>query len=210
MPYQLSPTKGQSISVVCDVAKLNLPGYSSGTLIFKIHLNIQTESLLAAVKGYKDSDKKEKEEEIEMKKVIILTCALLIMSLCLMACSKTTEHPKEITYEATYEDFMEGESIKWIANAGIGDTIVVTLGSNPTTGFEWSGAAQISNLEILKQVDHKFAPAEQTGALGTSGKDVWTFKTLKVGTTEISMDYSRPWEGGEKEEWTFVATITVE
>ena len=145
-----------------------------------------------------------------MKKVIILICALLIMALGLMACYQTTELPKEITYEATYEDFMEGESIKWIANAGVGDTIIVTLGSNPTTGFEWSGAAQISNPEILKQVDHKFAPPEQTGALGTSGKDIWTFKTLKAGTAEISMEYSRPWEGGEKEEWTFVAAITVE
>ena len=145
-----------------------------------------------------------------MKEVIILTCASLIMSLGLMACSQTTELPKEITYEATYEDFVEGESIKWIANAGVGDTIVMTLGSSPTTGFEWSDTAQISDPEISKQVDHKSAPAEQTGALGTSGKDVWTFKTLRVGTTEISMDYSRPWEGGEKEEWTFVATITVE
>ena len=45
---------------------------------------------------------------------------------------------------------------------------------------------------------------------GTSGKEVWTFKTLNAGTTEISMDYSRPWEGGEKAEWTFVAAITVE
>ena len=145
-----------------------------------------------------------------MKKVIILTCTLLIMSLGLIACSQTTELPKEITYEATYEDFMEGESIRWIANAGVGDTIVVTLGSNPTTGFEWSDTVQISNPKVLKQIDHKFAPPEHTGALGASGKDVWTFKTLKAGTAEISMEYSRPWEGGEKEKWTFVATITVE
>ena len=60
MPYQLSPTREQGISIVCDAAKLHLLRYSSGTHIFKIHLNIQTESLLGAVKGYKDSDKKER------------------------------------------------------------------------------------------------------------------------------------------------------
>ena len=56
MPYQLSPTREQSISIVCDAAKLNLLGYSSGTIIFKNHLNIQTERLLTAVKDYQDSD----------------------------------------------------------------------------------------------------------------------------------------------------------
>jgi inhibitor of cysteine peptidase len=117
---------------------------------------------------------------------------------------------KQIKYEASYDDFVVGESSKWIASAHVGDTIVVTLGSNPTTGFKWSDTAQISNPEILKQIDHEFTPPEQTGITGKSGKEVWTFKALKVGTTEISMDYSRPWEGEEKAEWTFVTAITVE
>jgi len=46
-------------------------------------------------------------------------------------------------------------------------------------------------------------------APGTPGKEVWTFKTLKKGTTEVSMEYSRPWEGGEKAEWTFDLVVTV-
>jgi len=78
--------------------------------------------------------------------------------------------------------------------------VVVTLGSNPTTGIEWPDMAQIGNKEIL----------QQTGVVGASGKDVWTFKALKKGMTTISMDYSRPWETIEKAEWVFKATITVE
>jgi len=57
MPSQLSPTRGRSISIAYDAVKLNLLGYSSGTLIFKIHLDIQTEYSLATVKGYQDYDK---------------------------------------------------------------------------------------------------------------------------------------------------------
>lgn len=145
-----------------------------------------------------------------MKKVLVLVCALLIVSLGLLACSQTKRVPKEITYEATYEDFMENESIKWIANANVGDTIVVTLASNPTTGFEWQDTARIDNQEILKQTEHRYVSPEQSGILGASGKEIWTFEGLKKGTASISMDYSRPWEGGEKAEWTFVATITIE
>ena len=97
----------------------------------------------------------------------------------------------------------------WVANAEIGYTIMVTLGSNPTTGFTWPDIAQISNQEIVKQTDHKFVSPDQTAVPGASGKDVWTFKALKTGPTTISMDYSQPWADGEKAEWTFIATIIV-
>ena len=50
-PYQLSLTREQSTSIVCDAAKLNLLGYSSAAHMFKYHLSIPTERLLAAVKG---------------------------------------------------------------------------------------------------------------------------------------------------------------
>jgi predicted secreted protein len=44
----------------------------------------------------------------------------------------------------------------------------------------------------------------------TPGQGVWTFKALKAGESTISLDYSRPWEGGEKGEWTFVLNVVVE
>lgn len=59
---------------------------------------------------------------------------------------------KQIKYQAHYEDFIAEESSKWIASALVGNTIVVTLGSNPTTGFQWSATAQIQDQDILKQI----------------------------------------------------------
>ena len=131
---------------------------------------------------------------MKLKTILMFTAVIIFVSF--IACSPT----KPISIEISYEDFTEGKYFTWVANADVGDKVVVTLGSNPTAGFEWPDMAQIGNKEIL----------QQTGVVGASGKDVWTFKALKKGTTTISMDYSRPWETIEKAEWVFKATITVE
>lgn len=141
-----------------------------------------------------------------MKLKIILMFAACFTLVSLLACSPT----HQVSLEIPYDDFIKDKHFNWIADADVGDTVVATLGSNPTTGFKWPDIAQISNEEIVKQTEHRYVAPQETGVVGASGKDIWTFKTLKKGTTTISMDYSRPWEGGEKGEWTFIATITVE
>jgi len=108
---------------------------------------------------------------------------------------------------------MELKHISKEAKVAVGDSFTVTLCSNPTTGFQWLESAQISDQTVLEQVDHKFVPPEakddRPSPPGTGGKEVWTFKALKKGTSTISMEYSRPWEGGEKRAWTFLLTVTV-
>ena len=44
---------------------------------------------------------------------------------------------------------------------------------------------------------------------GTPGQEVWTFEALKKGSSTVSLEYDRPWEGGEKGEWTFELTVVV-
>jgi inhibitor of cysteine peptidase len=87
------------------------------------------------------------------------------------------------------------------------------LCSNPSTGFGWPESAQISDLTIVQQTDHKYVAPQTEGsatpATGTPGQEVWTFKALKKGTSTIYVEYSRPWEGGEKGEWTFRLTLVV-
>lgn len=36
--------------------------------------------------------------------------------------------------------------------------------------------------------------AENTELVGAGGKEIWTFKALKEGETEINFQYVRPWE----------------
>ena len=115
--------------------------------------------------------------------------------------------------EVSCNEFMETHHISRELEVAVGEAFTVTLCSNPTTGFQWLESAQISDPTVLEQVDHKFVAPEAKGkgppAPGTPGQEIWTFKALKEGESTVSLEYSRPWEGGEKGEWTFVLTVTV-
>jgi len=140
-----------------------------------------------------------------MKSKLILVCVVVAISLCLFACLPTS---KQASVEVSCDDFMRQNHISQQAEVAVDGSLTVTLCSNPTTGFQWVESAQISDQTVLQQTDHKFVPPEETGVEGAAGKEIWTFKALKKGTSTISMEYSRPWEGGEKGEWTFALTVT--
>jgi len=141
-----------------------------------------------------------------MKSKHLLIFAMIAGLLLLLACSPTT---KKESIEISCEDFAKSPhiSLSRVVEVNVNDSLSVTLCSNPTTGFEWESAV-IADQTVLEEVDHKFVPPEGS-VTGTAGKDVWTFKALKEGTSIISMEYSRPWEGGEKGEWTFSLTTVV-
>ncbi len=92
-----------------------------------------------------------------------------------------------------------------------GDLLMITLCSNPTTGFEWSETANISDTSILEQVSHEFISpqGDPPPPPGTPGQEVWVFRALEAGTSTVYMEYSRP-QGGEEAVWTFELTVTVE
>jgi len=141
-----------------------------------------------------------------MKSKLILVCAVAAALLCLCACS-----PKPASVEVSCDDFMKLQHISQEVEVPVGDSFTVTLCSNPTTGFQWSESAQIDDQTVLQQADHKFISpqSEPPPPPGTPGQEVWTFQALKKGKTTVSMEYSRPWEGGEKGTWTFVLTVIV-
>jgi inhibitor of cysteine peptidase len=85
---------------------------------------------------------------------------------------------------------------------------VVTLFSNGTTGFSWDENALIADAGIVQQLKHEVIAAD-SNALGAPGAEQWTFQTEKAGTTTVHLEYSRPWEGGEKGVYTFDMTVTV-
>lgn len=124
-----------------------------------------------------------------------------------LACSPGA--PNRVSVDASYDDFMKNQHISKEAEVAVDGSLTVTLCSNPTTGFQWSGSAQISDPATLQQTNHEFVPPEASGVAGAAGKEIWTFKALKKGESSISMEYSRPWEGGEKGEWTFNLTVVV-
>ena len=141
-----------------------------------------------------------------MKLRIITTFGLLILSLGLVACAPSTTGT---SVEASCDDFGTQPHMSKQINVAAGNTFTVTLCSNATTGFQWSESAQIGDQTVVQQTGHEFVAPNATGMVGAAGKEVWTFKALKKGTSTIALEYGRPWEGGEKGAWTFNLTVVV-
>jgi inhibitor of cysteine peptidase len=116
--------------------------------------------------------------------------------LVLLGCGST---PKELSLDASYS----GKEVE----IAVGGSLVVTLESNPSTGFEW-GLTSISDEAVLELVDHKFESGG-TSAIGAPGNEVWTFNALKKGKSTLSMEYTQPWAQGAEPAKTFVLTVDV-
>ncbi len=146
-----------------------------------------------------------------MKAKLVLTVMAVAALLATGACSlaRGASVPQQANVEVTTEEFLNMKHVAREVTIAHGGVLTVTLGSNPTTGFRWTEIAQIGDPTILQQADNEFLIPDEQGVVGAAGKQVWTFKALKTGTTTVSMEYSRPWQGGEKGEWTFDLTVVV-
>jgi len=146
-----------------------------------------------------------------MKAKLTLTGLLAIASITvtLLALSAGGIQPAAAEGEAEQIDLdasYDGREIEVTA----GDLLVITLESNPTTGFGWQLSEPLDE-GLLVLIENRYEPGENVGLgmVGTGGSEVWTFKALATGETKISMEYSRPWEGGEKAVQTFEITVTI-
>ncbi len=124
--------------------------------------------------------------------------------------NKEEEPGEEISLEVSCEEFQSGKHISREIDIPVGGMLVITLCSNPTTGFQWSETANISDTAVLKQVSHEFIPSQGANQTGAAGKEIWSFRALSEGESLVSFEYSRPWQGGEKGEWTFELEVEVE
>ena len=143
-----------------------------------------------------------------MKTKVAIFGAIAALAVFAGACSAAMGSPKQTTIGVGYDEFSQGKKISKQISIAEGTELVVDLAANPSTGFSWTQAA-IATPAVLSQVDSKYV-APETAALGATGRQALTFKGSTKGTTTVRMDYSRPWEGGEKAEWTFALTVTIQ
>jgi predicted secreted protein len=131
---------------------------------------------------------------------------LLAMSILLFACSGKG------SIEVSCEDFQEDHHLTEDIEVKVGDECTMSLCSNPTTGYQWSKGADINTIGVVGQVSHEYvAPGtgDEPPVVGTAGEEVWRFATLAAGESSISVEYSQPWDDGEKGTWTFVLNVIV-
>jgi predicted secreted protein len=130
--------------------------------------------------------------------------SIIIAALLLSSCVTSHDFKEEISCD----DFNNNHHQSGEFEVEVGDKIRVELCSNITTGFGWT--YEIINENVLKFEDYDYKEPEDDELLGTAGTDIWTFEAIEVGTTEVVMEYSQPWEGGLKAEWTYTLTVMVE
>jgi predicted secreted protein len=107
-----------------------------------------------------------------------------------------------------YFEFERQPNYSGSVQLAVGGTLTVALSSNGSTGFEWSNPAQISDLSVLSQLDHRYVPPSG-GGTGAGGLEIWTFRALKKGNCTVYLEYSQPWNGGVKAAWTFRLAVAV-
>jgi len=138
-----------------------------------------------------------------MKPKMMLVGIIVAISLCLFACAPAA--PSQVAVDGSYD----GKTVELAA----GGSLTVTLESNATTGFQWE-LASISDQTVMEKVANTYEAPEakegETPMVGAGGQEVWTFKALTKGESTISMEYSRPWEKGEKAAQTFSLTVVVQ
>jgi predicted secreted protein len=82
------------------------------------------------------------------------------------------------------------------AHMKVGDTLVVTLHSNASTGYQWK-AEGLEEEAVLKQDGGPEIVAPKSDLAGAPGKTKFTFVAEEEGTEELGFWYMPPGEGGE-------------
>lgn len=90
--------------------------------------------------------------------------------------------------------------------AAVGDRIVVTLESNPTTGYSWSAKQGSPTGGVVDLVSKDYD--RESDAVGAGGLEKWTYEAVKVGTTKLELEYVRPFEP-DQPAGQFVVTLNV-
>lgn len=84
----------------------------------------------------------------------------------------------------------------------IGETFSVELESNPGTGYQWQPIVDESKVRLVEQ---KFQAPQ--GAIGASGKAIFTFQPIEGGDTTLRFAYKRAWEKSAIEQKDFHVAI---
>jgi len=90
-----------------------------------------------------------------------------------------------------------------------GQTLVVTLESNPTTGYHWTVAEM--NPTVLRQEGDSILELSDAGngTLGAGGVESFHLEAIGPGKTNLKLIYHRPWETNVPPLKTYTVQVTV-
>jgi inhibitor of cysteine peptidase len=116
------------------------------------------------------------EEKSMIRRLPAITSLCLLLLLLLSACNGTERVPTDPSQPIEVEE---------------GDEFTIVIDSNPTTGYEWRLVEDTPNGAVAEFVNQEYDP-DEPGATGSGGVDIWTFRGVAAGETEIMLGYFPP------------------
>ena len=127
-------------------------------------------------------------------------CLLLVGALFLLVAAAAAKPPPK---EVALDQKANGKTVPVV----LGQTVVVRLKGNPTTGYQWT--VQKIEGKAVKQVGKVEYVHGGGDAEGSGGVFVAAFQTIKAGAATITMGYLRPWEKKKPPIESFIVTLDV-
>lgn len=127
-----------------------------------------------------------------MKSTLYLLLASVVF---LAACAAPTPVPATADPASSSMPAITDPSQPIVVNAG--DTFMIVVESNPSTGYHWELVSDLTGVEF---VSREYTPSEPV-LTGSGGVDVWAFKAVSTGETQITLgSYPPGVDGGEPEQ----------
>lgn len=119
--------------------------------------------------------------------------------------SPATTEPPDFPTEVSLTEADDGAAVR-LASGG---TLVITLESNPSTGFTWAIAGE-PPAQVALQGEPDYVEPDQSGdVVGAPGSQVFTFVAVAPGSGTLHLAYARTWEEGTSPEASFAVSVEV-
>ena len=112
--------------------------------------------------------------------------SITLLTLLLALTMATGCSPQQQEVKASIDDDGREKQLKK------GQTLVVTLEGNPTTGYSWEVADPL-NEQVLRQAGEPEFKAE-SDLIGAGGVQILRFEAVNAGKFTLKLVYHRPWE----------------
>jgi predicted secreted protein len=122
-----------------------------------------------------------------------------LLSLALLACAAGCASLPGFASKKVYR---EGAST---ITGRTGESIVIELASDPTTGFSWMQVGY-PDPRIVALMESDYAQVPPTAA-GAPGHQRWTFRLTGPGTVTITFGYGRTWANAPAEKATMFTVV---
>jgi predicted secreted protein len=141
------------------------------------------------------------------KSLIVMSIALAaVLAVAMVAgCGSSTTTPTTTPKKPTSSVKTYTQATKNIT-AKVGESFIIQLASNPTTGYQWQLTGPLSPAVV--KVSNVYVPSKASSAtVGSGGIEKWTFKGAATGDALIQLEYLQA--GSNTNGGTAVFNVTV-